>query len=64
MLAACRRVNDRNGVAGVIGLHHCARLVAVAIPRADPGLERPVALAEPRVAVAVWVARAVFFPKQ
>lgn len=46
VLAAGRRVNDRDGVARVIGLHHRTCLVAVAVPRANPALELPVTLAE------------------
>ncbi len=39
MLLTCRRVDHRDRVSGVIGLHHRTSLMAVAIARADPVLE-------------------------
>src|SRR6056297_3169606 len=64
VLVACRRVNDQDSVAGVIGLHHRASLMAVAVPGTDPGLELPVTRAEPRVAIPVGVGRPIFLPEK
>ena len=52
------------GVAGVIRLHHRARLMAVAEGRVSAAFEDGKTVAEPCVAVAVGMARPVFLPQQ
>ena len=64
VLLTCRGIDDRDGMTGVIGLHHRAGLMTVAISGADPVLELAVALAEPGVTIAVGMRRPVFLPEQ
>ena len=59
-----RGVDDGHGLAGIIGLHHRTRSMAIAEGRARPAFESGVALAEPGVAVAVGMGCAILLPKQ
>jgi hypothetical protein len=55
-------INDRHRLAGIVGLHHRAGLVAVAEGRARPLLEGGKPLAEPGEAVTLGVVGAIFLP--
>jgi len=61
---AGRRVDDGDGVAGVIGLHHRARLMTVAERRVSAALEDGKTVAKQCVAIAVGVTRPAFLPEQ
>ncbi len=58
------RIDHLHRRAGIIGLHHRTRRVAVAEGRVRPALIGAKLLAEPGVAVAVGMRRPVFLPKQ
>ncbi len=58
------RIDYLDRLAGVIGLHHRARFVAMAECRMRPTLVDAVLLAEPGVAVTLGMGGAVFLPQQ